>query len=502
MGEKSIIIIGAGIAGLSAGCYAQMNGYRTRIFEMHTIPGGLCTSWKRKGYTIDGCIETWMGTSPGTDFYNFWEELGAIQGREIVYQEEYSRVEGEGGEVLILHIDPDRLETHLKEVAPEDEAVVDELVGGIRACLKIKGLPLSKAPEVMGPVDGLKTLLAMSAFQKLRKTWGRISIQDFAQRFKNPFLREAFPHNGSPPAMPMLGFLMSIALTHNQQSGYPVGGSLAVSQAIEQRYRSLGGEVQYRSAVEKVLVAGNRAVGIQLEDGTEHRGDVVISAADGRSTIFGMLDGRYASDKIRRTYEATRPLAPLVYVGLGVARTFDEPHSAFGLNFPVGKPVVINGTEESRLQVHIYGFDPTLAPEGKTALRVKLMDADYDYWNTLRENPERYRAEKERIADDVIVQLDRRFPGLAAQVEMRDVSTPVTFERYTGNWRGSWMGWELTPETADLRMSKTLPGLGSFYMIGQWVDPPGGTCVMAMSGRNVVQIICKKDKKKFVTATP
>ncbi|MCK4323768.1 MAG: NAD(P)/FAD-dependent oxidoreductase, partial [Armatimonadetes bacterium] len=54
--DKSIIIIGAGIAGLSAGCYARMNGYRTTIFEMHDKPGGLCTSWKRRGYTIDGCL--------------------------------------------------------------------------------------------------------------------------------------------------------------------------------------------------------------------------------------------------------------------------------------------------------------------------------------------------------------------------------------------------------------------------------------------------------------
>src|SRR3989304_2375133 len=51
---QSIIIIGAGIAGLSAGCYGQMNGYKTRIFELHDKPGGLCTAWKRKGYTFDG----------------------------------------------------------------------------------------------------------------------------------------------------------------------------------------------------------------------------------------------------------------------------------------------------------------------------------------------------------------------------------------------------------------------------------------------------------------
>jgi len=58
-GEKCwgpFIIIGADVAGLSAGCYGQMNGYDTKIFELHTLPGGLCTSWKRKGYVFDGCI--------------------------------------------------------------------------------------------------------------------------------------------------------------------------------------------------------------------------------------------------------------------------------------------------------------------------------------------------------------------------------------------------------------------------------------------------------------
>jgi phytoene dehydrogenase-like protein len=54
MAEKSIIIIGAGIAGLSAGCYGQMNGYRVRIFEQEAGPGGLCTSWQRKRFTING----------------------------------------------------------------------------------------------------------------------------------------------------------------------------------------------------------------------------------------------------------------------------------------------------------------------------------------------------------------------------------------------------------------------------------------------------------------
>ena len=128
MSEKSIIIIGAGIAGLSAGCYAQMNSYRTRIFEMDTRPGGLCTAWKRKGYTIDGCIHWLVGSRPGTAFYRFWEELGAVQGRTMIDHEEYMRVEGKGGKVFIVYTDIDRLEQHMKELAPEDKDVIEEFI--------------------------------------------------------------------------------------------------------------------------------------------------------------------------------------------------------------------------------------------------------------------------------------------------------------------------------------------------------------------------------------
>ncbi|HAD34428.1 MAG TPA: NAD(P)/FAD-dependent oxidoreductase, partial [Chitinophagaceae bacterium] len=53
---KKVLIIGAGISGLSAACYLQMNGFQVELFEKHSIPGGLCTSWKKGDYTIDGSI--------------------------------------------------------------------------------------------------------------------------------------------------------------------------------------------------------------------------------------------------------------------------------------------------------------------------------------------------------------------------------------------------------------------------------------------------------------
>ena len=100
---KKVIIIGAGIAGLSAGCYARMNGYDSEIYEMHDKPGGLCTAWQRKGYTIDGCLHWLAGSSPDSGFYHFWEELGMMQGKQVINMDQFFRIEGKDGEVFTVY---------------------------------------------------------------------------------------------------------------------------------------------------------------------------------------------------------------------------------------------------------------------------------------------------------------------------------------------------------------------------------------------------------------
>lgn len=494
--NKSMIIIGGGIAGLAAGCYGRMNGYKTRIFEMHDSPGGVCTSWKRNGYTIDGCIHWLVGSNPNTSMHHLWEELGVIKGMKYINHEEFSRIEGSDGRVFIVYANLDRLEKHMKELAPEDAPVIEEFIGAARA---FTGMDLP-VEVISSPIEGLKVLLKMLPFLRWFLKWRGISINDYSRRFRNPFLKEAFLKAfAGEMDMPALAMLMTLSWLNNGTAGYPLGGSLEFSRAMERRYLGLDGEIAYRSRVAKILVENGRAVGVRLADGSEHRADWVISAADGHTTIFEMLEGKYAGKKIRGYYENFPLFQPLVYIGLGVNRAFDDfPSSVGGVNFPLAEPVHLGGKEITRLGVMIYNFDPSLAPPGKTILKV-MFPVDYDWWKTLAQDPARYRAEKERIADQVAALLDRRFPGLAAQVEMRDVATPLTFERYTGNWRGSYEGWLMTTRTFGLQMPKNLPGLGNFYMAGQWVEPGGGVPTAAMSGRNAIRKICKKDGKRFKT---
>jgi len=132
MASKKIIIIGAGIAGLSAGCYLQMNGYETQIIEAHNTPGGLCTSWKRKGYTIEGAIHGLLGSSSANPFYNMWNELIEMDKIEFVNYNVQAVFEFEDKRRFYLYSDLGKLEKYMKGISPEDSDVITEFINGIR----------------------------------------------------------------------------------------------------------------------------------------------------------------------------------------------------------------------------------------------------------------------------------------------------------------------------------------------------------------------------------
>jgi phytoene dehydrogenase-like protein len=498
--SDSIIIIGAGLTGLSAGCYGRMNGYKTTIFEMHSIPGGVCTAWKRKGYTIDGAVNWVVGTKPGGMYHRFWEELCVAQHWEVYNHDLISVVENREGKALNLYCDADRLERHLLEIAPEDAETVREFTAAVRRASTFT-IPAEKPEELYNIIDMIK-MIGMLPLMAFMKKWSKVTVGDFTARLENPFLREVFPLAFDEDA-PLVMLIMMMAWQHAKAAGYVIGGALPLAEAIEKRYLDLGGEVHYDSRVEKVLVENDKAVGVRLADGSEHRADWVISAADGRTTIFDMLEGTYIDGDIKERYDNPNLFKPLVYVSLGVAGELDGMPSAAigGLTYPLDGPISIAGKEEKNINVRSYCFDPTLAPEGKNVLIVQY-ETDFDYWKNLREDPKRYKAEKEKVADDVIAGLEQRIPGLSEHVEMADVATPVTWERYTGNWRGAYEGWMFDADSFTSSMKKTLPGLGNFYMAGQWVNPGGGIPTAVMSGNHTIQLICSQDRKKFVAAKP
>jgi len=265
----------------------------------------------------------------------------------------------------------------------------------------------------------------------------------------------------------------------------------------------LGGEVTYHSKVSKVLVENNKAVGVQLQDGSQHFADIIVSAADGYATIFGMLNGQYVNNVISTYYQSHPETISFGFeVWYGVNRDFNgEPHS---LVLFQDDPLMFEGRNYNKLDVEIFNFDSSLAPPGKTVVKV-VFDSNYDYWKKLSEDKTSYVEEKQKIADIIAERLDKRFPGFKSQIEAVDVATPVSVEHWVGTYRGYCVPYpapkEIAKEVQKNGVSKTLPGLQAFHMVGQWAGAFYSTNQVCQMGRNLIQQLCKEDNKKFVTTS-
>ena len=489
-----MIIIGSGLAGLATGCYGQMNGYTTKIIEMQEKPGGVCVSWKRKGYTFDYAVHNVFGVTPNSVNNHMWLELGALHGLSAYSFSEFTQVE-DAGKVLTVYTDLDKLDEHMKTLSPPDAKQIGEF---IKAARKFSGYDLF--PAMSGGVGTkLKMLPLMGSLMK----YSKVTLREYADQFTDPFLRKAFATiQYDIPEVPTVIALIFLATLNNGDGGWPIGGSMALSRNIEQRYLELGGKVAYRSKVKKIIIKDNLAIGVQLEDGSEHFADRVVSAVDGYSTIFGMLEGKYVNSTVDAYYKGyPKTQAFGLEVWYGVDQEFpDEPHS---MVLFLDQPISVEGMKRERLDLEIFNFDPTLAPTGKTVIKA-VFDSNYDYWKELSSDKQKYQAEKKKVTDLIAQTLEKRFPGFRGKVEATEVVTPVSAEHWTAAYRGC-QAWgapkEYIKEVTKNGVSKTLPGLGNFYMVGQWAIGTIGLNTVCLSGRNLIRDLCKQDSKKFQTTT-
>ncbi len=383
----------------------------------------------------------------------------------------------------------------MKEIAPEDSKAIEEYVKA--------GKSLSGADFFAMNMGGTMSKLKMATNLPKIMKWGKINLKDYAEKFSNEFLKKAFPHvqyNMKGSDIPMFPHLLFLSGFNVGDLGWPKGGSLEFSRRVAKRFNDLGGKLNQKSKVEKIIVEDDKSVGIILEDGSEHRADIIISAADGHETIYKMLDGKYTNETIDKYYQAyleEQGFGLQVYLGLNRDLS-DEPHAIALL---LDEPVKLELEERDSLYLELFDSNSGVAPEGKSVIKV-VTEGNYNHWKKMREEDmEKYRQEKEAVYQKVLEILEKRFPGIKEQVEIHDITTPVTVERFTLNFHGlqPWPAPESGMKIMLSGLSKTLPGLENFYMVGQWASAMIGVSNAAIMGRNLVKDICKQDKKKFKT---
>jgi phytoene dehydrogenase-like protein len=491
---KKIVIIGGGVAGLSAGIYARLNGFDTEIIEMHSITGGQCTAWNRKGYRFDYCLHWLVGTRNGP-FNDIWKETNVINDSiKIIDHEVHTKLFDEAGKEFIIYTDLNRWEEYLCKFAPEDSTRIKRMCADMRKSAFIQ--PYSDPPGFRKLGRTIASMFRTIPVMILFMRYGRKNCNEYFRMmgFKNESLLYFLNSIFGSRDFSALAFIMMFAWFNQKNAGYLIGGSRPLAQRMTDRYLDLNGILRTQTRVTKIVVEKNIAKGVILNDGTEIKADYVISASDGHATIFGMLEGQYIDKKISDAYKNWELFTPIVQVSFGINKIIksEAPSETW-----IIKDQIIGMTKTGNgYSIMNYYFDPTMAPGEKSVIVIRY-ESPWELWKDIDSN--KYKIEKEQIEKDARAVLEKRYPGISDYIEVCDVATPLTDVNYTGVWKGSYEGFMPSSKNLMNNINASIPGLKNFYMAGQWLFPGGGLPPAGQSGKWAVQYICRDEHKVFRT---
>ncbi len=490
---KKVLIIGAGIAGLTAGIYAQLCGFDAQIVEQHSLPGGQCTGWDRHGYHFDGCIHWLVGSKNGTPLHRVWRDTGALDAHTAVTPyKAFVRCE-DGPRCVTIYTDADVLEKHLMSISPSDSRLIRRLCRDIRA-LKGFSLPAEKPMDMLTFSEGLRYAFSNRRALSVIARYNKITVAQYANRFRDPLIGKALRSMMVPTGFKATALVFTLGSMNDGDSGYPVGGSRAFALRMAARFSGLGGRFRFNARVRRLLVENSQARGVQLASGETLSADYIVSCADGHATLYDMLGGHYMPPRYEKlfadTARYTLPTSAMVYLGVD-ADLSGEPHV---LSVCLEPPLKLAGRLRGFVQIINYSGKGDMAPAGKTVLCC-FFEADYDDWHSM--DKDRYARAKQELAQSCVALVEKRYPHLQGRIETTDVVTPQTYVHYCGSWRGAWMSWGFGRGVPPY-FTGELPGLRRFLMAGMWTLPPGGLPCAAVAGKFAVQRLCASEGVPFM----
>lgn len=491
--NNKVIIIGGGIAGLSAGVYAQRCGFAATVLESHSMAGGNCTSWKLGSYLVEGGMHWLTGSSAKEPLHKLWRTVGALDDSvKISYHEPFFEYDHEGAPIR-MYRDVDATEKHLLAISPSDEKAIKELCNNIRKVknlampiIDIQGVKVTKKTYVPATMlfSALSGLRMMNKFSKILRS-------DYIDRFKHEGIRNLL-RSYTNDKTGVITLFFSMGIMARGDGGFPAGGSLPFVQRIVETFTSLGGELLLNTKASRIIVENGCAVGVMV--GEKRLNAAAVIVASDTMSMESLFDIPPKADWLDEMRAVTEPTM-CTFVSLCINANLDKYQK--NLMFKLKQQLKIAEREYEYINVNNYANDPYYSPQGKTVLTIILDGDTYDFWKKAQaEN--RYSEEKQKIATAIIAALSTQMPEMAETVEICDVATPLTYERYCGNWKGSWMT-EMTPSIKMTTYPAVIPGIAGVYFAGQRMQPPGGLPTALASGRTAVQYLCRDTGTVFVS---
>lgn len=499
------IIVGGGIGGLVAGNYLAKAGLKVALFEQNCKPGGYMSSFQRGSYTFD-CGLTSFGSN-GIVF-PILRELGVgaqLQftpvKRALVTDQFAVRVDTSLAALKAALLDAypaersglnkyfawiESFSAGLKEIT--DRQLILEISKGLQikksSLFNLCAFPLHNPSFLMS---------ACKNYNLTKEDWHR-------RFFDNAQLLDFLNGQGYPvmTANTLGGMWYSFAADY----WYPIGGMQHLSNLLAENLHKSGGQVYLNSKVERILLNKDRVTGVLLAKSATAplktqecdqviKSSAVIACLDLRRTFFQLVGAEYLPPALIKALTVGEPSESMfaVYLGLkgkGFAASpleLKASHYFFQLRDGRG------GKNEFALIIPTQE-DPALARGGETVILHCF--EEYSDWAPLAERTTAYYQKKEQRTKECLQLVRQVIPDLDQRLEVIEAATPLTYEGYTGNFKGATAGWSWNPRLRPhVNWIKELPMKG-LYLASQWIYNPGGVPAAMLTGRKAAHDLLKQ----------
>jgi phytoene desaturase len=472
------VIIGAGIGGLTCAALLARAGLRVLLVEQHYMVGGYCSTFRRNGFTFDAA----------THFYPLLGNPETITGRLL------REIGVDTGWVKMDPVDHFHLPDSTHFEVPADfetyRARLDSMFPRQAAALR-EFFDFVRTAYLSGLLHHFRWREAERFAELPRLTVRGVLDRYFNDKRLKLLLTADCPHWGSPPHRTSFVFDSMLRLSYFLGNYYPRGGSQAFADALASRVTAFGGEIVMGAPVTRIVVRAGVVCGVEVMVGPARsrrlrfvRAPIVVSNADLVQTLDQMLDPVRATGELRSRVRQLRPSYPcfLMHVGLRDVPT-DVLRKCQGYYW--------DGWDSDRVGVDALRFklfvptlyDPAMAPRGGHVLIVQKVQAlDFEaVWD--------WHSHKASVEDFILAHLRRMIPGIEAHMVVRLSATAQTHHRYTLNYQGAMLGWEMSPDQlsgARVDLESPIPGL---FFVGHWTRPGGGITPVIVSAMELARRI-------------
>ncbi|HSJ72028.1 MAG TPA: NAD(P)/FAD-dependent oxidoreductase [Acidimicrobiia bacterium] len=497
--ETDVVIVGAGLGGLSAARHLQESGHRVVVVEGHTKPGGYAHFFRKEEFRFEVALHALDGLDEGGWAKPMFESLGIMDRVEFNRLEPFYTVRYPDFEVAVP-ADVSGYLAAFSEVLPHERNGARDLFDAIeRVGHDVARYARDRSAGTSVPLHEMPIRYPDMA-GAFASSW-----QAFVDRYLSSVEAKAlvstlWGYLGLPPSKVSAGqFALTLLSYHTGGAWYPTGGSGTMTWAITEVIEENGGQVHLRNIVTSIEPTAE-GVTVVTDKGLTITARAVVSNASPTATL-GLLPVGTVDPDWAEGFESDVPALSSLVVHLGVNRDLAAEgwnhHEFFdmvGYDLEAEYEAILGGRfEEAAMIVSNYTIvDPTCAPEGGSVLALTTL-APWDHadvWGTggdlenYRVNPEYLRV-KEEAGRVLIDRADALLPGLRTSIVTSHVGTPLTNARYVRQPHGSLYGREQSVANMMDRRSPRTP-IPNLFLTGAWIGGGGMTAAVA-SGRSAAK---------------